>query len=142
MAKQPCAICGTAYNEGQLLFHDLGQICVGCEAEIAEAKEVHSGVWSALAAGPLICIVATVFMFGICFPGFGKLVVAGTPFLAVLAVLAGVGALRHGYQLSPDQPSMHRILLYASGVLTILWAVPLSLLACGQLLAVVYSMAG
>lgn len=142
MAKKPCAICGAEYNEGHLLFADQGQICVGCEAELEEAKEVHSGVYSAMAAGPLMAFTATMFMFGTCIPGFGQVVIAGTPFVAVLAIIAGLRAIRHGYLADPANgySSMEIGLLYASGIFSIAWSIPLSMMACGQLLMFVYAM--
>ena len=142
MAKKPCAICGTEYNEGHLLFHDKGAICVGCEAELEEAKEVHSGVYSAIAAGPLMSFAATAFMFGQLFPGFGQIVVAVTPFLAIFAVFAGGRAIRHTYYANEEQgyTAAERMMLYASGILSILWSAPLSLISCGSVLLSLYNL--
>ena len=107
---------------------------MACEAELQEAKEVHSGVYSAIAAGPLMSFAATAFMFGRFFPGFGQIVVAVTPFLAIFAVFAGGRAIRHAYFANEEQgyTGAERVMLYVSGVFSILWSGPLSVLSCGS----------
>jgi len=142
MAKKPCALCGTQYNEGHLLFHDHGLICVACEAELEEAKEADSSVYAAMAGGPILSFAATMFMFGTCIPGLGKVIIAGTPFVGILAVFAGLRAIVLAWSAKEKSgPSGVQVgLLYASGIFAIFWSVPLSLLACAQLLIFVYAM--
>jgi hypothetical protein len=142
MPKKPCAICGAEYNEGHLLFHDKGPICVACEAELEEAKEVHNGAYSAIAAGPLISFAASAFMLGAIFPGIGQLVMVVTPFLALFAIFAGGRAIRHAYFANEAQgfTRAQRTMLYVSGVVSILWSGPLLVVGCGSVLMSLYQL--
>ena len=81
-------------------------------------------------------------MLGTLFPGVGQIVMAVTPFLAMFAIFAGGRAMRHAYFANEEQgyTSVQRMLLYASGVVSMLWSGPLLVFACGSVLRSLYQL--
>lgn len=118
-----CARCGETFDEAELLFHDRGRICEGCELDLEEDRQLRRGLWTTVLSGPITALAGTVFL---CVPVVGFL---GALALGAMALWRGAAALQVAWlgREDADLGAREQAALWVSGGITTLWAIGLVL---------------
>jgi len=114
---QPCAVCGEAFPEADLLFGDRGRTCAGCIVQSDEAADEARRLWLLVAGPPLVAVGA---LLVVCVPVIGTLLGL---LMGCVALLGGLNAIQVAWRLDPDAggvPDQIQTFLYVSGAFSVL----------------------